>query len=191
MTARRAVCFFYGSPMGEPFWKTGLHFNCTQCSSCCRLEPGYVFLSRNDIVRLVGYLESDVQTFIRSFARLVDVGDGYVISLGERDNFDCIFWGSGGCTVYEARPVQCSTYPFWSGILDSREDWNRESADCPGIDKGPLVEAVDISDKLVQRRKNPPVHIPYGTSLESIDENTVLGGQGFVTDSTDSRETEE
>ena len=30
------------------------------------------------------------------------------------------------CRIYEARPVQCRTYPFWPSILKSQEAWNAE-----------------------------------------------------------------
>jgi len=30
------------------------------------------------------------------------------------------------CSIYEARPVQCRTYPFWPRIMKSREAWRQE-----------------------------------------------------------------
>jgi len=33
----------------------------------------------------------------------------------------------GRCTVYEARPTQCRTYPFWDELIESRESWEKES----------------------------------------------------------------
>jgi hypothetical protein len=41
--------------------------------------------------------------------------------------------------VYEDRPRQCRTWPFWSSVLRSRESWEQAKAVCPGIDKGTLV----------------------------------------------------
>ena len=39
----------------------------------------------------------------------------------------CIFLNKDNtCQIYEARPIQCSTYPFWPNILASREAWNKE-----------------------------------------------------------------
>ena len=40
----------------------------------------------------------------------------------------CVFLGDDGklCGIYEARPVQCRTYPFWPNILQSMESWNEE-----------------------------------------------------------------
>ncbi|MDR3247725.1 MAG: YkgJ family cysteine cluster protein, partial [Treponema sp.] len=33
----------------QPFYANGLRFSCTRCSSCCRYESGYVFLSPEDV----------------------------------------------------------------------------------------------------------------------------------------------
>ena len=32
----------------------------------------------------------------------------------------------GQCSIYDVRPVQCSTYPFWPSLLASKEDWEDE-----------------------------------------------------------------
>lgn len=41
----------------------------------------------------------------------------------------CIFLHptSKQCTIYDVRPVQCYTYPFWPSLLKSVEDWNGEA----------------------------------------------------------------
>ena len=55
---------------------------------------------------------------------------------------DCIFLdrttmpGKAICRVYEARPSQCRTWPFWDGNLRSPAHWQRASRTCPGINKG-------------------------------------------------------
>ena len=46
----------------------------------------------------------------------------------KRTEGSCIFLDPAGqCTIYDARPVQCRTYPFWPSLLDSLEDWNDEA----------------------------------------------------------------
>jgi len=40
----------------------------------------------------------------------------------------CVFLDAfGKCSIYEVRPVQCSTYPFWPSLVDRREDWEDEA----------------------------------------------------------------
>jgi Fe-S-cluster containining protein len=63
-------------------------------------------------------------------------------SLKEKPNFDCIFYNkSKGCTVYEARPKQCRTWPFWRAIVQSKDRWERESLHCPGMNQGAFHSA--------------------------------------------------
>jgi Fe-S-cluster containining protein len=94
--------------------------------------------------------------FIEKWCRWVDVGDGLVLSLLEKKNFDCIFW-DGGCTVYKSRPVQCRTYPFWENPTKTRENWNWEGRYCPGIGRGKLHSQADIEASLQARRHAPVI----------------------------------
>jgi len=173
--------------MDAPFWSNGLHFECARCSACCRHEPGFVFLSASDFKRLLAHSGLAFRPFFDTFIRTVDIGTGYAISLKEKANNDCILWVDGGCSAYEARPAQCSTYPFWQGILDTPEDWEREKQDCPGIGRGPLVPAEAIGERLWRKRANQSLIVAYDVALESIDEDTLLGRSGLAADASDTR----
>ena len=142
--------------MSEPFYSEGLRFECTQCHACCRHDPGFVFLGKNEFVRLIDFLKTDKETFLRDFTRWVDTDKGQVLCLKEKKNFDCIFWNNG-CTVYGARPVQCSTYPFWKNQVSSAQNWKWEGRFCPGINQGPLRSRQTIESALQEREKNPPL----------------------------------
>ncbi len=132
------LCSFYGIPvMQKSFYKDGLQFECTQCSTCCRFDPGYVFISLSDLNTLTAFIHISRDRFIKKFCRIVTVGDEKRLSLKEKTNYDCIFWKfPGGCTVYEARPFQCRSYPFWSACLRSDTSWSNEALSCPGINTG-------------------------------------------------------
>jgi Fe-S-cluster containining protein len=41
--------------------------------------------------------------------------------------------------VYEDRPAQCRTWPFWMSIVASRQSWEVAGRTCPGINTGPLI----------------------------------------------------
>lgn len=51
------------------------------------------------------------------------------------EDFHCIFLENGKlCSVYDLRPVQCRTFPYWPEVMESRETWNAEKLECEGID---------------------------------------------------------
>lgn len=161
--------------MVQPFYAQGLRFSCTRCSACCRGGPGYVFLSKADLIRLLDLLKLDFRDFFHEYCSLVDTGLGMALSLAERENYDCIFWAHGGCTVYEVRPFQCSTYPFWASVLESSRTWHEEAGNCPGIEQGPLRSAKEIEDCLVLRRSVSTIVFPYGAAPETFYADTILG----------------
>jgi hypothetical protein len=165
--------------MSEPFYARGVRFSCERCSACCRGEPGYVFLTKDDLRRLLARLGLEFKAFFRGYCALVDVGTGMALSLREvpRENGsnDCVLWGAGGCEVYEERPIQCSTYPFWSSIMESRESWRREALSCPGIDSGETRSREYIEERLLERRGAGTIVLSYGVDPECSDEDTILG----------------
>ncbi|MCL1812063.1 MAG: YkgJ family cysteine cluster protein [Treponema sp.] len=133
----------------KPFYSDGLHFSCTRCSACCRHEPGYVFLSENDLELLAEALKMKYIDIVEKYCRWVPVPGGEKqLSLREKSGFDCIFW-QDGCTVYQARPLQCRTFPFWKSTLSGRNAW--ESLLCPGIGKGTFYSREYIENCLIQR----------------------------------------
>ena len=137
--------------MSTTFYDAGLRFTCTQCSHCCRHEPGYVFLTESDFNRLVKAHRSDRASFFRDYCRVVDINGFKRISLIEKANYDCIFWEGNGCVFYNDRPVQCRTYPFWSPFLATKEDWDSLEASCPGVNNGQLHSKQEIEKQLEAR----------------------------------------
>ena len=55
-----------------------------------------------------------------------------VLARLEKDNYDCILW-ENGCSLYEHRPSQCRTYPFWAWIVKDKETWDDVATECPGM----------------------------------------------------------
>ncbi|MCF6335542.1 MAG: YkgJ family cysteine cluster protein [Spirochaetales bacterium] len=133
-------------------YKNGLKFTCTQCSKCCRFDPGFVFLTYSDLDRILLYLHLSKNEFIEKYCRTVNIGEQKRLSLIEKPDFDCIFWNKGGCDIYNSRPLQCRTYPFWKPFLTDRDAWDREAESCAGMNNGSVVDKEAIENCLVLRK---------------------------------------
>ena len=139
------------------FWKAGLRFSCAQCSACCRYDPGFVYLSAQDLNRLQQWSLLDRPVFIQRFCRWVLQGDGYeYLCLKELPNYDCILWNNG-CIAYNYRPFQCSSDPFWDYLLESEQRWNAYARRCPGIDCGKHHSAEEIQGLLDTAKQFPVI----------------------------------
>ena len=143
--------------MGDVFYREGLHFECQRCSNCCRHEPGFVFLSYNDLMRLETAMGLSRTEFVSQYCRGVYIHGTYRLSLIEKENYDCIFWTAEGCLVYRDRPLQCRSYPFWPEYLESRHNWDALQSACPGVNRGPLHSYEEIEEWLSRREEEPIV----------------------------------
>ncbi|HEV2972088.1 MAG TPA: YkgJ family cysteine cluster protein [Pirellulales bacterium] len=121
----------------NPWFKDGLRFQCTQCGDCCTGAPGYVWVNKAEIEALAAKLGIDVGDFQRKYVREVGVRK----SLVEFANGDCVFFDgqTRKCKVYDTRPRQCRTWPFWESNIRSEEAWRQTCEVCPGSGTGPLV----------------------------------------------------
>ena len=144
-----------------PFYAQGLRFSCTRCSACCRYDSGFVFLSEKDASMLGSALNMGYEEFTVAYCRWVPMANGICrLSLKEKANYDCVFWSMGpdeGCRVYDARPLQCRTFPFWASVLSAKESWKTAARSCPGMDQGSLYSQGSIDEFLAMRRTEPVI----------------------------------
>ncbi len=131
---------------GNPTTEQGLRFRCTMCGNCCTGPPGTVMLDADERAALSQHLGMNDDAFVEQYTKPMDGG----VSLSERltaFGWDCVFLdrttipGKAVCGVYEARPRQCRTWPFWKMNLKDERAWDRASATCPGMNAGPLAPA--------------------------------------------------
>lgn len=123
------------------FWDEGIRFQCQGTGRCCvsRGEYGYVYLTLEDRRRLARFLGLKTQAFTRSHCRKTD-GHFHL----KEFTGPCPFLQGKACTVYEARPAQCRTWPFWPENMNARV-WSGEVAVfCPGVGKGRLYTKNEI-----------------------------------------------
>ncbi len=132
-----------GPPPGAEWFANseGLSFQCTLCGNCCTGPEGYVIVSDAESAALARRLNLPLPEFLARFTRDTIKGR----SLTEKEShagLDCIFLdrdkipGKAVCGVYEDRPAQCRTWPFWKSNLTSRAAWERAKRTCPGMDQG-------------------------------------------------------
>jgi uncharacterized protein len=131
----------------DPWYADGLRFSCTQCGRCCTGGAGFTWISDTELAALADHLGLDPATAADRYTRVVRFEDGRVLrSLTERANGDCVFWRrGGGCQVYDQRPRQCRTWPFWQRIVADRPAWEAAARDCPGMDHGQLHPGAAIA----------------------------------------------
>ena len=124
-----------------PWYSGGLGFSCTECGRCCSGPHGYVWLTDADLLELARALELELDELGRRYVRRV--GRRYALVDGRGG--DCVFLCEGRCSVYDARPRQCRSYPWWKENLASPEAWAAEAEQCEGIrEDAPVVPAAAI-----------------------------------------------
>lgn len=131
----------------SPWYAGGLRFTCLGSSRCCRAQAveTFVFLSIEDRRRLAAFLGIPTASFTRRYC-----GRSSEDVFLRHPEQDCMFLQHGKCRVYEARPEQCRTWPFWSENMTERA-WREEVLGfCAGAGKGRLYSREEI-DKLLGR----------------------------------------
>lgn len=106
-------------------------FSCRRSGRCCSQGlGGRVWLTPDDVTRLAKHFALPEATF-RERHTFVDGGRTSL----RMDQGRCTFLeGTNQCTVYEARPAQCSSWPYWDQVLTRPEGLERAMAICPGIE---------------------------------------------------------
>jgi Fe-S-cluster containining protein len=99
-----------------------------------------------EIEGLAAALGVDVTQFEQQFVRRV----GRRKSLVELLNGDCVLFdrATRRCRVYEQRPRQCRTWPFWRSNVETPAAWDETCRTCPGSGRGPLVPSGQVDAQL-------------------------------------------
>lgn len=128
----------------SPWWSSGVRFECQGTGRCCvsRGSVGYVYLTLADRRRLARHFQIPTREFTRRYCSKTD---GH-FHLNDTDG-PCQFLDGTQCSVYEARPTQCRTWPFWPENMRPKV-WSQVAAFCPGVGKGRKYEAVEIRGML-------------------------------------------
>jgi Fe-S-cluster containining protein len=140
------------TPMaGKPWYHKGLQFECSQCGDCCTGAPGFVWVNQEEIAAIAAVIGmADLDEFERKYVRRVGVRR----SLVEFPDGACVFFDTVArkCTVYDGRPRQCRTWPFWDSNLETPADWQHTCEVCPGSGQGKLhsLETIEEQRKVMK-----------------------------------------
>jgi Fe-S-cluster containining protein len=126
------------------FFDTGLQFDCQRCGACCTGDPGVVRVGLEERRALADNLGMEVDEFTGSYCRPLCAG----YRLREHADGRCVFYRNG-CSVYDHRPRQCRSFPFWIRNLRSGKAWTAAKTACPGIGKGRRYDREEILRILV------------------------------------------
>ncbi|TLP37668.1 YkgJ family cysteine cluster protein [Arcobacter arenosus] len=106
---------------------------CDTCEgNCCIGESGNIWINKQEIENLSNHLDISLEELRFRFLEK----RGYKYSIKEiklsSDNYACIFFNleKKQCSIYEARPIQCRTFPFWDYFKNHKEEVIKE---CPAI----------------------------------------------------------
>jgi Fe-S-cluster containining protein len=115
---------------------------------------GYVYLSLSDRRRMANLLGLKCNVFTRRYCNKTN--DLFHLKSPEKD---CQFLQGSRCSVYEGRPTQCRTWPFWPENLNART-WNREVSNyCAGVGQGKLYSSQEIL-KIIEEAKAGDPSLP-------------------------------
>lgn len=119
-----------------------MRFSCQEScgGKCCKVElggkEGFVFLTQQDERRLTALSKKTFfERGVFSSTRFIDKTTQQTY-LKKNDDGSCIFFKKGKCIIYEARPTQCRTFPFWPELVRNNEQWEKVGQACPGIGNG-------------------------------------------------------
>jgi Fe-S-cluster containining protein len=145
------------SPRSD-WYQDGIKFECQGSGKCCvsHGEYGFVYVTSNDRKQMAKLLGIATAQFTRKYCEKSDglfrLKDGSSTDPNDPEAKPCIFLKKKRCTIYEARPTQCRTWPFWPETM-SAKSWAKDvAAFCPGVGKGRVWTQSEIEDTLRDQR---------------------------------------
>ncbi len=135
------------------FYEQGLRFECQGSGKCCTShgEFGFVFLTQADRDRFAKHLNLTTSAFEKKYC---DQTNGIWHLKEKSTQPDCLFLKNKSCSVYEARPTQCRTWPFWPDVMNPKAWKSEVESFCPGVGKGKLWSKEEIEATMKIDREN-------------------------------------
>lgn len=106
-------------------------FQCQKSGNCCK-AGGYVYLTGLELENMARVVGLSVPDFREKY---VVTHNGWDLIATPTHRPRCFLDENDCCTVYEARPIACRSYPDWPELWTSEEMLLSECKTCPGLQK--------------------------------------------------------
>ncbi len=104
---------------------------CENCDGyCCTGESGYTWVNMEEVSKIADLMGQDIDRFVSLY--LVRIGSRFCLKeVKIKGSFHCLFFDEKNrrCSIYDVRPIQCRTFPFWEYFRDNPDEALKE---CPG-----------------------------------------------------------
>ena len=134
----------------KKWYEKGLKFECQGSGKCClsRGELGYVYMTLDDRRRMAKSLNMSTTAFTKKYCEKTE---GVWHLINPKDQVECIFLENNRCGVYEGRPTQCRTWPFWPETMNPKS-WRKDVLNfCPGAGKGRTHSQAEIDSSVKEQ----------------------------------------
>lgn len=91
---------------------------------------GYVYLNSKEVKALAVFLGMEEKQFKKQHTDWMPL-IGHTLKTPRTGG--CIFLKNGKCGVYDARPSQCRSFPYWKDIMKESAELERAAGYCKGI----------------------------------------------------------
>jgi uncharacterized protein len=110
-------------------------FQCKRSGNCCSQPEGRVRVTEDEISAIAALVGLGIDGFRSRFLLPGPGGDSlFKMGLGPA----CIFLekdkGLATCSIYEARPGHCRSFPFWDELRDDGPALHKAMRFCPGME---------------------------------------------------------
>ncbi|MCV6607676.1 MAG: YkgJ family cysteine cluster protein [Campylobacterales bacterium] len=110
-------------------------FNPTKCEECggkcCKGESGNIWVDEKEIESIANFLNVTEEALEKGCLKSIS-GKFSIKDIQVKSERVCFFFDleKQNCSIYDVRPTQCRTFPFWENVKNNRKYLEDE---CPAI----------------------------------------------------------